>query len=183
MDALAWVSMITVGRIVRPHGRRGEVVVESETDFGDERFKVGQTLYWQPLSAVEPVRVTASRPYDARWVVALEGVGTIDEAEAVRGRELRIPASALKPLEPGTYYTHDLVGCRVETTDGAAVGEVGGVQFGSGAPLLVVAGEEAEVLVPMAEHICRTIDVAGRRIVIDPPDGLLDLNRRTKPAR
>jgi len=179
---LEWASMVTVGRVVRPHGRRGEVVVESETDFGDERFKVGQTLYWQPASAVEPVRVTASRPYDARWVVALEGVGTIDEAEAVRGRELRIPTTALKPLGPGTYYTHDLVGCRVETVDGRLVGEVGDVQFGSGAPLLVVGGSQAEVLVPMVEHICRTIDVAGRRIVIDPPDGLLELNRRTRPA-
>jgi 16S rRNA processing protein RimM len=179
MSDLDWTSMVVVGRVVRPHGRRGQVVVEADTDFAAERFGAGATVYWRLDAGVLPVRVTSSRPYDARWVVGFEGVGTIDEAEALRGLELRIPASALRTLAQGTYYTHELVGCRVETADGGAVGEVAGVQFGSGPPLLIVTGEGGEMLVPMAETICRTIDVAARRIVIDPPAGLLELNRRT----
>jgi 16S rRNA processing protein RimM len=173
--------MVTIGRIVRPHGRRGEVVVESETDFASDRFVPGATLFWMRQSAgVLPARITSSRPYDARWVVGLEGIGTIDEAEEVRGLELRIPAGALRVLAAGAYYVHDLVGCRVETSAGAEVGDVREVQFGSGAPLLVVDGTDGEVLVPMVDHICLSIDVPGRVVVIDPPTGLLELNRRTR---
>jgi 16S rRNA processing protein RimM len=173
--------MVTIGRIVRPHGRRGEVVVESETDFAPERFSPGETLFLlRPEGDVEPARVTMSRPYDARWVIGLEGITTIDEAEDVRGLELRLPASELRELGDGAYYVHDLVGCRVETTAGGLVGEVREVRFGSGAPLLVVEGTAGEVLVPMVEHFCPTIDVASRVVVIDPPPGLLELNRRTR---
>jgi len=174
-----WTAMVTVGRIVRPHGRRGDVVVASETDFGADRFSPGETLYWLRPSGVEAVRVRSGRPYDARWVVGLDGVGSIDEAEAVRGLELRIPAAALHQLEAGTFYTHDLVGCRVQTTGGEVVGDVSSVMFGTGAPLLVVTQGGDETLVPMAEAICRSIDVAARVIVVDPPEGLLELNRKT----
>jgi 16S rRNA processing protein RimM len=177
---LDWASMVTVGRIIRPHGRRGEVVVESETDFPTDRFVPGARLFWmRPSAGVLPAEIRSSRPYDARWVVGLEGIGTIDEAEQVRGLELRIPAAELRPLGTGTYYVHDLVGCRVETTAGTPVGDVREVQFGSGAPLLVVEGTDGEVLVPMTAHICLTIDVMGRVVVIEPPPGLLELNRRT----
>ena len=175
--------MVTVGRVVRPHGRRGEVVVESETDFADERFREGETLYWAPSDQLGPVRVKSSRPYDGRWVVAFEGIGSIDEAEGLRGLELRIPPDALRPLGPGAYYTHDLIGCLVETAAGGRVGVVIGVRFGSGAPLLAIDDGDGEVLVPLADHICRTVDVGGRRIVIDPPPGLLELNRRAGDAR
>ncbi len=180
MSDVDWASMVTVGRIIRPHGRRGEVVVESETDFASERFAPGAVLCWMRSPAeVQPVRIASSRPYDARWVVGLEGVGSIDEAEAVRGLELRIPADELRPLGPDTYYVHDLVGCRVDTTAGSPVGAVTEVRFGSGAPLLVVEGPAGEVLVPMVGHICSTVDLARRVVVIDPPPGLLEVNRRT----
>jgi 16S rRNA processing protein RimM len=91
---------------------------------------------------------------------------------------LRVDAETLRPLDPGTYYVHDLVGCEVRTVAGSQVGTVAGVEFGTGAPMLVVAGK-GEVLVPFADPICRRIDVAARVIEIDPPDGLVDLNRAT----
>ena len=118
-------------------------------------------------------------------VLARNGVQTTlwsafaDQAEELRGFELRIPASDLHPLKPGTYYTHDLVGCEVRTVGSGTVGEVTDVQFGSGAPLLVVGSGRDEVLVPMTDEICRAIDIVARVIVIDPPPGLLDLNRRS----
>ncbi|HUF49142.1 MAG TPA: ribosome maturation factor RimM [Vicinamibacterales bacterium] len=171
--------MVTVGRIVRPHGRRGEVVVLSESDFAEERFTPGATLHWRRGEAIEPIVVTSSRSYDARWVVGLAGLESIDDAEAVRGLELKIPTEALHALAPGAYYTHDLVGCRVETTAGATVGTVGEVMFGAGAPMLVVGAPDGEVLVPMVEGIWQAIDLGTRTIVIDPPAGLLDVNRRT----
>lgn len=168
--------MITVGRVVRPHHNRGHVLIVSETDFANERFAVGSTLYRERDGRVEPMSVVAAREHDGRWVVGFEGVGSISDAEALRGIELRVPASELKLLGPGTFYVHDLVGCRVRTMAGVDVGTVTQVQVGAGIPMLVVDGD-GEVLVPLAEAICRRVDPQARVIDIEPPDGLLELNR------
>jgi len=168
--------MVTVGRIVRPHGNRGQVVVAPETDFGADRFGVGATVFAKRAENIEPLHVTASRAHDGRWVVGFDSVQTMNEAEALRDVELRIPADELKPLEGGQYYVHDLVGCRVETTDGRVIGDVVRVELHTGTHLLVVNGKRGEVLVPLAEPICRRIDVAARVVVIEPPEGLIELN-------
>lgn len=174
-----WDAMITVGRVIRPHGRRGEVVVVPETDHAIKRFRPGAPLFRLQGAGVAAVEIRSSRALRDRWVVGFAGVGSIEEAESLRGIELKIPAGALPDLGPGGYYTHDLVGCEVETVSGAKVGRVEEVRFGHGAPLLVLQGPDGEVMVPLAEHICVSVDVTGRRIVIDPPDGLIELNRRT----
>jgi 16S rRNA processing protein RimM len=169
--------MVTVGRIVRPHGNRGQVVVASDTDFGSERFKEGATLAALRDGQLTTLEVTAGREHDGRWVVGFAGVATIDAAEALRGLELRIPADAVRPIEAGAFYVHDLVGCRVTTVDGQVVGTVEHVKLDAGTPLLGVASTRGEVLIPLAEDICREIDVAGKSIVITAPEGLIDLNR------
>jgi 16S rRNA processing protein RimM len=173
---MSWQDMIAVGRIVRPQGNRGEVVVESATDFGEERFRAGSVLFMERAGAPAETRVATSRPHNGRWVVGFEGVGSIDEAEALRGRELRIPADALRALEPGRFYVHDLVGCQVETMAGEVVGLVESVRLDTGVPLLVVAGSRGEVLLPFTDAYCRQVDIAARRIAIEPVDGLLDVN-------
>jgi 16S rRNA processing protein RimM len=178
----SWAEMVSIGRVVRPHGNKGHVVVAPDTDFGAVRFQVGATVYASRSGRVEPMRVTASREHQSRWVVALDAAATIDEAEALRDLELRIPAEALQTLGEGGYYVHDLVGCQVETTAGAIVGTVAQVLLGPGAPLLGVATDQGEVLVPLAEAICRRVDVGARRIVIDPLEGLIELNRRSVRA-
>jgi 16S rRNA processing protein RimM len=107
-------------------------------------------------------------------VIAFEGIESIDAAEALAGLELRVPLDRLTPLPDDVFYRHDLVGCRVEKSDGTFVGTVTDVEAGSGGSRLVV---DSAVLVPLAREICPVIDPAGRRIVIEPPEGLLDLNR------
>ena len=94
------------------------------------------------------------------------------------GVELRVPVAELAPLPSGMFYRHDLVGCRVETTAGAPVGEVTSVEGELGSSRIVVAGSDGDVLIPLAQAICVVIDVAARRIVVDPPEGLLEANRR-----
>jgi 16S rRNA processing protein RimM len=168
--------MVTVGRIVRPHGNRGQVVVASETDFAEERFRPGSMLFIARDGTVGPIVVTASRPYDARWVVGFDGFGSIDDAETLRGCELRIAPEDVKPLEAGAYYVYDLVGCTVRTVAGETVGTVERVDLGVGIPMLVVNGD-GEVLVPFSDAICRRVSVADRVIEIDPPEGLIELNR------
>ncbi len=182
---MTWDTMITVGRIVRPHGHRGAVVVAPESDFARDRFQPGAELQWRRQDVVAAVRVASSREFRGRWVVALEGITTMNEAETLRDMELRVPADALHPLGPGAHYVHDLQDCVVVTAAGEEVGRVTGVQFGSGAPLLAVADSQGgEVLVPMVDSICRLVDPASKRIVIEPPAGLIEANRaRPKTTR
>jgi 16S rRNA processing protein RimM len=120
---------------------------------------------------VAELRFVGGRP-----VVGFAGFSRIEDVEALGGQELRVPEDALRSLPPGQFYHHELVGCAVETTAGVRVGEVERVEGGIGGSRLVVAGSHGEILIPLARAICTDIDVAARRIRIDPPDGLLDLN-------
>jgi 16S rRNA processing protein RimM len=133
-------------------------------------------LYVRPVEQVESRTVTDSRADRDRWVVGFAGLETIDDAEAMRGLELRVPATDLKVLGPGAFYVHDLVGCLVRTVSGEDVGPVVSVDLATGVPVLTVAAG-GEVLVPFVDAICRRVDPVGRVIEIDPPNGLIDLNR------
>jgi 16S rRNA processing protein RimM len=170
--------MAVVGRVARPHGLRGHLVVDVETDFPDERFRPGEEMYARTGPDVRVFTVTAVRFQRERAVIALGGIDSIEAAETLAGGELRIPAERLARLPEGSYYRHDLVGCRVETADGSPVGIVAAVEGETGGSRLVVEASAGVVLIPLASAICRTIDTAHKRIVVDPPDGLLELNRK-----
>jgi 16S rRNA processing protein RimM len=174
-----WDAMILVGRIARTHGIRGQVIVTPETDFVEARFTEGATFWTKSAAGAEQLTISSARLQNGRPVVAFEGVSSIDDAERLAGQELRVPEAALTPLEAGTYYHHQLVGCAVETTAGEAVGEVARVDGGQGGSLLVVHGRRSEVLIPLAAHICVRIDVEGRRITVELPEGLLELNEKS----
>jgi 16S rRNA processing protein RimM len=107
----------------------------------------------------------------------------MSDAEQLAGAELRIPAADLTPLPEGTFYRHDLIGCEVTTVDGRHVGPVVGVEGTAAGSRLVVEGPRGEVLVPLAAHICVVVDPAARRIVVDPPEGLLALNEAGRGSR
>jgi 16S rRNA processing protein RimM len=173
--------MAVVGRIGRPHGLRGDVVVHPDTDFVEERFCVGATVWTRSDRGDETLTVGAVRVQNGRAVVGFEGCQRIEDAARLAGLELRVPDRELRTLEPHTYYQHDLVGCAVETMAGARVGAVTRVEGGVGASLLVVEGDRGEVLVPLAQAICAEIDIAAKRIRIVPPDGLLELNAGRRP--
>ena len=174
-----WREMALVGRVARAHGNRGQVIVNPETDFPEERFKAGAEVFIERGGQVEALRIAAMRFQHARPVLTLEGVATMNDAEALAGYELRVPVDRLAKLPENTFYRHDLIGCRVETADGRPIGTVTDVEGDAGGSRLVVAGERGEVLVPLAVEICPAIDPAGKRIVIAPPDGLLQLNERS----
>jgi 16S rRNA processing protein RimM len=174
-------ELILVGRIVRVHGLRGDVVIQPETDFLEERFAPGAELLRRKtdkaIETLETLRVESVHVHKGRPIVGFEGIDTIEAAEQLGRIELWIRAADRAALPDGEFYHADLIGCRVETTAGKEVGTVSRVEGPRGMSLLVVKGEGArEVLVPLAEAICPVIDPAARRIVIDPPEGLLDLN-------
>jgi 16S rRNA processing protein RimM len=169
-----WDDMVLVGRIARPHGIRGQVIITPDTDFVEERFAPGSTL-WTRSGALT---LTSARLQNGRPVVGFEGCSTVDDAARLAGLELRVPEEMLHPLTPGSYYQHQLVGATVETTAGDEVGRVTQVSGGAAGSLLIVEGARGEVLIPMVEGICVEVDVEAKRIRIDPPAGLLELNER-----
>jgi 16S rRNA processing protein RimM len=171
-----WDQMVLVGRITRPHGIRGQVIVTPDTDFVEERFRTGAVFWTQSDRGEETLTVSSARIQNGRPVIGFEGFTTVEDVERLAGRELRVPEDTLQPLPDGAYYVHDLVGCVVETVSGERVGPVQRVDGGAGASVLSVAGACGEVLVPLAADICTEIDIAARRIRINPPGGLLELN-------
>lgn len=169
-------DLVLVGRVARAHGNRGQVIVNPDTDFADERFRVGEVMLVGPDAtprAIRDVRFQQGRP-----IVTLDGIETMDDAEALAGAELKMPAGAPDALPEGTYYHYDLVGCEVHDVSGQFVGRVRAVEGTMEMSRLVVDGARAEVLIPLVAGICISIDVAARRIIVNPPDGLLDLNAR-----
>jgi 16S rRNA processing protein RimM len=171
-----WDDMAVVGRVARPHGLRGDVVINPETDFVAERFGKGKTVWTRTTSGEQCLTIASARVQHGRPVVGFEGVSNIEAAQRLAGLELRIPEESLQPLEPGRYYEHQLVGCSVESADGAAVGTVVRVDSGGGSSRLVIDGARGEILIPLAADICVDVDVAARRIRVAPPEGLLELN-------
>jgi 16S rRNA processing protein RimM len=180
---LDWDAMALVGRIARAHGIRGEVLVDPETDFVTKRFRPGAVLYTRRSGSLEAVGIDAARMHQGRPLLRIAGVATLNEAQALAGLELRVPRGELTPLGEGQYYRHELAGCQVETVEGAPVGVVDRVQGEGASCLVVTAATGQEILIPLAEEICVVIDPGGRRIVIQPPQGLLDLNEPGRRRR
>jgi 16S rRNA processing protein RimM len=181
-----WDEMAVVGQIARTHGIRGHVVVNLETDFPDARFHPGAELFMKRRGAqvdVERIILTTVRFHQGRPIIGIEGVDDMNAATMLAGAELRVPVDRLTVLPDGTFYRHDLVGCAVETVSGHVVGTVKAVEGAVDGSRLVVDGERGEILVPLVSDICTAIDPEAKRIVIAPPEGLLELNEREKADR
>jgi len=170
--------MAVVGVIARPHGIRGQVIVNPATDFPEERFGSGATLFVMKEGRIQPVTVTTSRIQQGRPVIGLEGIVDMNAARDLAGLEFRIPVESLAALPDGSYYHHELIGCVVVTPDGTPVGTVSSVEGDMGNTRLVVQRDSGEVLIPLASDICTAIEPSAKRIVIAPPDGLLEVNER-----
>ena len=171
-----WASMIAVGRVAKAHGRIGELVVDSSTDFLFERFSEGSVLFAIRDGELQELRVSRFRFHRGRPLIALDGVSDLDGAERMCGVELRIPENALSPLPSGVFYEHELVGCAVRSVDGLVLGEVKGVEAAGGVNRLVVNCGTFDFDVPLVDAICIHIDIHARSVTIDPPVGLIDLN-------
>ena len=176
-----WDEMAVVGRVARPHGLRGHVIVNPETDFVEERFRAGAVVWTRPKTGSdERLTISSARVQNGRPVIGFEGFSRIEDVERLAGLELRVPEDTLQPLDEGRYYEHQLIGCIVSTVSGSTVGVVTRIEGGTGSSRLVVDGARGEVLIPLAVDICVEIDVDAKRIRIDPPEGLLELNESSR---
>ncbi|SKC78669.1 ribosome maturation factor RimM [Krasilnikoviella flava] len=162
---------LVVARVARAHGLKGEVVLDLRTDNPEDRLGVGFTLETEPASA-GPLTVTAARVHQDRWLVSFAEVADRTAAEALRGVELVVEAEASD--EEDAWYPHELRGLRAELEDGTVVGEVAGLEHLPAHDALVVREVGGErTLVPFVHAIVPVVDVAGGRVVLTPPGGLL----------
>jgi len=166
-----FADLVTIGRVVKPQGRKGEVLTECLSD-SPERFPSLRMAYVPaPGGGAREVRIASCWPHKGRFVLKLEGVDTIDEAEAYRGVEIRIGEEELPRLAEGAYYHHQLLGLRAEDRAGRALGEVTGIleTGGGGVPVLTVRGAAGECLIPFAAEFVHSVELGGKKIVVSPP--------------
>ncbi|HTQ81009.1 MAG TPA: ribosome maturation factor RimM [Thermoanaerobaculia bacterium] len=175
---------VLVGRILRPHGVRGELVVQVLTDVLD-RLQPGSSLLLADGEAVPRPRagfggsleVVACRPHKSGALVRFAGVEDRDRAEGLRDGFLAVPRSRVPAAEPGTYYHYELLGCRCRD-GGRELGTVVDLLEDGGGLLLIVEGAAEEgrrqVPVPFVQSFIREIDVVGGTIDLDLPPGLLE---------
>ena len=178
-DDLNSVELVTVARVARPRGVKGEVACDLLTDF-PERFEgLGELIAVFPGGRRERLKLEGHWLHGGRVVLKLGGFDSPEASAALAGCELAVPESEAVELEEGEFYDWQLEGCRVVTVEGAEVGTVREVlHTGGEAPVLVIRdGDERENLVPLAESICVEIDVAAKLIRVDAPEGLLESDR------
>ena len=175
-DAADASDRLTVGRIGKPQGLRGEVTVEVRTDAPDVRFADGASLLTEPAER-GPLIVESSREQNGRLMVAFVGVADRSQAELLRNTLLQVDAADVPASQdPDEFHDTQLVGLVAELPDGSRLGEVTEVLHLPQGDVLAVRREGApEVLVPFVRAMVPEVDVVGGRVVIDPPEGLLEL--------
>lgn len=171
---------LVAGRVIKPHGITGELVVDVRTDDPYERFASGKRLRLKPSRGQGPVRevrVESARPHGVRMLVRLAGVNDRDGAEALRGHLFLVDSDELPALDdPDEFYDHELEGMAVRTVDGDEVGTLAEVLHTAAGELLSVRTPDGrEVLVPFVSAIVTAVSRADGLVTIDPPEGLLDV--------
>jgi len=170
---------VIVGRVGRPHGIRGEVVIGVRTDEPDLRFAVGATVYVSdtPEGDQRPLAIASARWHSGQLLVSFAGITDRTAAAELTGSWLSVDSSQLPAIsDPDEFRDHELIGLSVRTPAGDPVGVVTDVLH-YGQDLLVVrraGGRDEECLVPFVKAIVPEVDVPGGVVVIDPPPGLLD---------
>jgi len=165
---------IAIGRILRPHGVRGEVLIEVITDF-PERFDVLEVVYlgydnWRAT----PYRVRTRR-WHREWVLlSFEGCPDRTAAEALREMFVQIPIEEARPLPEGTYYSHELIGLDVITTEGEEIGRISDVLFTAANDVYVVQSTRGEILLPAISQVIKQIDLTAGRVIVELLPGLME---------
>lgn len=162
---------VAVGKIGRPHGVRGQVHIRSYTARPED------------VAAYGPVETTGGRSFEievvrvsqANVTARLTGVTDRDQAAALTGQELFVPRSALPETAAGEYYHHDLIGLRAVDAADKELGRIIAVEnFGAGTVLALEATDGASRYLPFSAEVVKVVDLAGGRIVLDPPAELMD---------
>jgi 16S rRNA processing protein RimM len=167
-------DLVRIGKVLRSQGREGHLKVRL--------FEKGL-----PGPAVSKVCLGRSGGFEeyevesveldrSSYFLKLRGIDSLAQSGGLAGLEVFVPEDSFRPLKAGFFYDFQVIGSRVVTSDGTEVGTVRGILSAGGPDVLVVARGEKDYYIPFVEPICLRVDPKKREIVIDPPDGLLELN-------
>jgi 16S rRNA processing protein RimM len=175
MDPAGSDDLVVIARAVRTHGLKGEIVAELLTDFPGRFEDLEELILVSPSGDRNVVQLEDSWFQKDRVVLKLAGCDDVDSAKQFVGYEFAVEESERVPLEEDEFYDWELEGCTVKVGD-KSIGQVRSVMRTGGTEILVITDDSGkEQLVPLAAEIVVEIDKAARVILIDPPDGLLDL--------
>lgn len=167
--------MIVLGKITSLQGNKGELRLKPY-----EGAKVllapGEYIYIEKENKLLPFQIESLKKIKNEFIIKLTGINSREEGLFSLGKELLFPEEKLPALDEGEFYEYQLIGASVKTCDQEEVGQVTGFWEIKGKTLMVVEKNNKEILIPFEEAICVSIDVKKRLIIIDPPEGLLDLN-------
>jgi 16S rRNA processing protein RimM len=162
-------EIVAVGCVVKPQGRHGEVLVEPLSDRPGRFASLGRVYVGSAGEPGREMRVVSGWPHKGRYVLKLEGVETIEEAERLRGQDIGIGVEELASLPPGSFYHHQLLGLRAELEDGTPLGDVAQLIETGAVPVLAISGAAGETLLPLAAEFVRRVDVEHGRLVVALP--------------
>jgi len=171
------VPLVAVGEVLRSHGTGGEVRVRVLTDRPEERFsRLRECILWEPeIDRREACHIAACRFEGETVLIKMDGIDSPERARQLAGWLLAVDRAEALPAPEGRFYPWQMEGARVETRDGRVAGTFVGIERGSAQELWVIADGDRERLIPAVAEIVVEVNVAERRIVIDPPEGLLEL--------
>lgn len=170
-------SLVSIAKAVRTRGLKGEIVADLLTDFPERFEDVTELIALAPNGNTKTVELERFWFQNDRVILKLVGHDSLEAAEQFRDYEFCVRDSEVVELKPDEYFDFDLEGCKVQDLTGRAIGQVQSVlKTGGTEILIVVAADGTEIMVPLAESIIANIDVDAKEIVIDPPEGLLELN-------
>lgn len=167
-------ELVAIARIARSHGLRGEVSADVLTDFPDRFDGLEDVVAVLPGDSRRELRIERFRFQNERVLLKFFGIDRIEDTDILKNAEICVHENEAVELEEDEFFDWELSGCFVETVEGQAVGLVKELMRTGGTEVLVIEGAEKEYLIPFAESICIEVDVENKKIVIDPPDGLLE---------
>jgi 16S rRNA processing protein RimM len=167
---------VVIARIVKARGIRGEVACTLETDFPERFSALDHVTVVMADGTRLQLRLEDHWFHNQRIILKFQGYDSMTAAEGLAGGRLVVDEADAEPLSEGQYLEREVVGSEVMTAEGRKVGLVTGVMRTGGTDVLILEGVDGqEHLIPFADEICTQVDLAVKRITIEPPDGLLDL--------
>lgn len=167
-------ELVAIAKVVKSRGLRGEVVAEILTDYPERFDETSEVQALLPGGIRRRLKIENHWFQKDRIILKFEDVDTVEAADELRGAEVCVPESEAVELEEGEYFDWELQGCEVVTLDGTSLGRVRELMRTGGTEVLVVEGSDREYLIPFADAICPEVDVENKKIVVDPPEGLLE---------
>jgi 16S rRNA processing protein RimM len=169
--------MVIVGRLRKPHGLKGDCTLFPLTDTPEIVFAPGREVWVVDIAGettAGPLSIERSRSYHREWLVKFTGVDNRETLEPLRGQFLGAPQESLTPLSGEEVYLHELDGFAVRLADDTPLGLVSAIYELPSGLMIEVQGPKREFLLPYKKEFVQQVDRAGRRLVVSPPEGLID---------